>query len=250
MSSTDWRSAESYADLPERSLAELAWEFLRRNPDYRRDVELWKAGRNVSAEDWAKWGLIFPADPDLSADAQPIFWRPEVYPRTIVLVQAPVATAQTLSYAPRTWRGSYHERLAADGVHGLLITTQGQFHLWSPAPIKPGAPFVCLVPLGADAASGAAAVLQFWRHLRNARQERQRRPDAKRLRVCRSLQALDAHAAGESYRTLAIYLFGAGRVAGESWRTSSLRDATIRLVRKGLDFTNGNYRRLLRQIVD
>jgi hypothetical protein len=88
------------------------------------------------------------------------------------------------------------------------------------------------------------------RHLRNARQERQRRPDAKRLRVCRSLQALDAHAAGESYRTLAIHLFGAGRVAGESWRTSSLRDATIRLVRKGLDFTNGNYRRLLRQIVD
>jgi len=196
MSSTDWRSAESYADLPERSLAELAWEFLRRNPDYQRDVELWKAGRNVSADDWAKWGLIFPADPDLSADAQPIFWRPEVYPRTIVLVQAPVATAQTLSYAPRTWRGSYHERLAADGVHGLLITAQGQFHLWSPATIKPGAPFVCLVPLGADAASGAAAVLQFWRHLRNTRQERQRRPDAKRLRVCRSLQALDGHAAG------------------------------------------------------
>ena len=39
--------------------------------------------------------------------------------------------------------------------------------------------------------------------------------------------------------------FGAQRVAAESWRTSSLRDATIRLVRTGMAMSNAQYRRLL-----
>ncbi|OYU70437.1 MAG: hypothetical protein CFE28_10815 [Alphaproteobacteria bacterium PA2] len=250
MSAPDWRQAKHYADLPDMSLAELAWEFLRRNPQYCQDFETWREHRLDDPETWAKWGLLGPADPELSAARQPVFWRPEAYPRTIVLVEAPDASAQTLVYNPQAWRGAYHERRAADGVHGLLVTPLRQYHLWSPVPISRGAPFVCLVPMGADAANGVAAILQFWRHLNNARPERARRSDPKRQRACRSLQALDGHAAGESYRALAVHFFGAARVATESWRTSSLRDATIRMVRKGLGLANGDYRRLLRQIVE
>jgi hypothetical protein len=33
----DWRSAAAYAYLNDLNPAELAWEFLRRNPDYQRD---------------------------------------------------------------------------------------------------------------------------------------------------------------------------------------------------------------------
>lgn len=33
----DWRSAAAYAYLDDLKPAELAWEFLRRNSDYRRD---------------------------------------------------------------------------------------------------------------------------------------------------------------------------------------------------------------------
>jgi Proteobacterial transcriptional regulator-like domain len=33
----DWRSADAYAYLNDLTPAELAWEFLRRNPDYQRE---------------------------------------------------------------------------------------------------------------------------------------------------------------------------------------------------------------------
>jgi hypothetical protein len=36
-SGRDWRLAAHYTYVDHLSPAELAWEFLRRNPDYRRD---------------------------------------------------------------------------------------------------------------------------------------------------------------------------------------------------------------------
>ena len=119
-----------------------------------------------------------------------------------------------------------------------------------PDAIGPGQPVACVVPLGVDASCGAAAVVRFWRHLTGDLAPLPRRPDAKLKRTHLSLRALDGRNAGESYRTLAERFFGAGRVATESWRTSSLRDATIRLVRTGLALASGNYRRLLRQKIE
>lgn len=250
MSEADWRSAERYAALCELSPAELAWEFLRRNPQYHADFDRGLYDDPAAAERWLKWGLTFPADPKLSASEQPIYWRPEVYPRTVVLMAAPAATPQTIPYEPSTWQGDFHARSANDGVHALLVTPARQHRLWMPQPIEAGAPVACVVPLGADAACGAAAAVQFWRHLRGDHGGRPSKADSKLRRAQLSLQALDGRTAGDSYRTLAMRFFGAGRVADEAWRTSSLRDATIRLVRTGLAFADGNYRRLLRQIVE
>lgn len=65
MSDEDWRSEERYARLGALSPAELAWEFLRRNPDYQKAFRTWievgSAGTQ-GAEDapWSRWGLSFP----------------------------------------------------------------------------------------------------------------------------------------------------------------------------------------------
>ncbi|HDZ74493.1 MAG TPA: DUF2285 domain-containing protein [Aurantimonas coralicida] len=40
-------------------------------------------------------------------------------------------------------------------------------------------------------------------------------------------------------------IFGADRVASDPWKTSALRDATIRLVRDGRGMIDGGYRQLL-----
>ena len=42
-------------------------------------------------------------------------------------------------------------------------------------------------------------------------------------------------------------MFGVSRVASDSWKTSALRDSTIRLVRDGLAMVDGGYRDLLRR---
>jgi hypothetical protein len=59
----DWRSAAAYAYLDELNPAELAWEFLRRNPDYQRDYRaaaLDAAGQPEFPEPLIlQWGLRF-----------------------------------------------------------------------------------------------------------------------------------------------------------------------------------------------
>ena len=60
----DWRSPAAYAYLDELNPAGLAWEFLRRNPDYQRDYRaaaLDAAGQPEFPEPLIlQWGLRFP----------------------------------------------------------------------------------------------------------------------------------------------------------------------------------------------
>jgi hypothetical protein len=60
----DWRSAAAYAYLDGLNPAELAWEFLRRNPDYQRDYRI-AAGETAGQAEFPeslilRWGLPFP----------------------------------------------------------------------------------------------------------------------------------------------------------------------------------------------
>ena len=64
MSDEDWRSEERYARLGALSPAELAWEFLRRNPDYQQAFRTWIEVGSAGTESaepapWSRWGLSF-----------------------------------------------------------------------------------------------------------------------------------------------------------------------------------------------
>lgn len=62
MTTLDWRSPEAYAPLESADAADLAWEFLRRHPDYRQDYRRWtQYGKPDAghAEFRRQWGLIF-----------------------------------------------------------------------------------------------------------------------------------------------------------------------------------------------
>ncbi|MCC8975290.1 transcriptional regulator domain-containing protein [Bradyrhizobium brasilense] len=58
----DWRSPESYKSLQDAEVADIAWECLRRNADYRRDFEAKIANGpdgEVTQEFRRKWGICF-----------------------------------------------------------------------------------------------------------------------------------------------------------------------------------------------
>ena len=62
MSHSDWRSPQTYDRARELELPSLAWECLRRNPDYRRDYR--ELAHSVSdpfviTAFRSKWGLSF-----------------------------------------------------------------------------------------------------------------------------------------------------------------------------------------------
>ncbi|MHB8886148.1 MAG: DUF2285 domain-containing protein [Methylovirgula sp.] len=125
----------------------------------------------------------------------------------------------------------------------------GEAHqLWLPAPPVEGSPVAAVIPLDDLAPQRSDAALRFWRHMEGAQARAGPTTRPQDLpRVMRALQALDGHLNGASYRAIAEILFGAARVAAEPWKTASIRDATIRLVRSGITFMQGNYRDLLRR---
>lgn len=178
-----------------------------------------------------------------------MFWRPESDPRTVILTDAPALSSPPLRFEPANWRGDYDEQRGADGVHALFARDGGAYRLWMPHPITPGASVASVLPLDPGANWRASAALQFWRHILHGRAP-DVRDDARLKRAQLCLLALDDRRAGASYRAVAERLYGAARVASESWRTSSLRDATIRLVRSGSALVAGDYRRLLRPMKD
>jgi len=63
-----WRSDERYRALSGCSATDLAWEFLRRNPDYRSQFNRARevtSGGPACAEgaSWSRWGLSFRRGP-------------------------------------------------------------------------------------------------------------------------------------------------------------------------------------------
>jgi Proteobacterial transcriptional regulator-like domain len=58
MSELNWRSpADFYKRIEEAEITGIAWECLRRNPDFKRDLPT--PGTNVTAEFRQRWGLCF-----------------------------------------------------------------------------------------------------------------------------------------------------------------------------------------------
>jgi hypothetical protein len=58
----NWRRQETYDYIDQLSPAGLAWEFLRRNADYRRDYDRLMPDTRMQANEalTAHWGLRFP----------------------------------------------------------------------------------------------------------------------------------------------------------------------------------------------
>jgi hypothetical protein len=68
MANDDWRSAAAYDYALDLDAADLAWEALRRHPDYRSDYEHMQRQEALGAEAEAtslarRWGLNFSGRP-------------------------------------------------------------------------------------------------------------------------------------------------------------------------------------------
>ena len=59
----DWRSPAAYRHMDDVSVAGFAWEYLRRDEEYRRDFQNVRHGADVSRFEAfsQRWGLRFPA---------------------------------------------------------------------------------------------------------------------------------------------------------------------------------------------
>ena len=136
-----------------------------------------------------------------------------------------------------------------DGRHVVVQDRGGAHRLWLRG-LRPGARMAALVPLDHDVLLRLAGLLRLRRRLdgRPAGPVPRAWTITARLRrrLVLMVRALDGHLAGASYREIAQVLYGPGAIAGNEWKTSSLRGQTIRLVRDAAVTMEGGYRKLLR----
>lgn len=114
--------------------------------------------------------------------------------------------------------------------------------------LEPDQSLSVVIPFDGDFPVRAATAERLWARMHS--RARGKAPCSltrqRRDRLILMLRALDGHLAEASYREIAEVLFGTGRLEREPWKTSSLRDRTIRLVKGGLALMRDGYRKLLR----
>lgn len=244
--STDaWYPTAAYLYVLHLDGPALAWEYLRRHPDYRRDW-LRRRRRPDAAQ---AWGLRLLEDPTLDArDAHPA-WFPDhegvlqLYPDADPPPDAPVF---------EFWRVPGDKQLIHDGKR-LVLTARwpGCCVRLALAPgLADGMAYLyairaCAAPCASyrtiaaeldklatlDAADVPAAAARS-------------RPTPAALLELHTLQALDATLAGASLREVAEGLFGTDAVAAGWYADGGLRSRVRRLVRRGQSLMRGGYRRL------
>ncbi len=108
-------------------------------------------------------------------------------------------------------------------------------------------PLAAVIPLDATLPARLAALSRLWRSLgRGGPPFDDPITPQRRARMKVMLRALDGRIDGAAYRDIAIALYGAARVAATPWKSSALRDTTLRLVRDGWAMAGGGYQALLR----
>jgi len=191
-------------------------------------------------------GFPFAADPRLAANQTAVFWRPEALPTVVLLASTSFAPARPLDLV--ALGDVIAEHVGADGRHVIIHSEEGDLRLCLAAP--PGERLAVVMPLDDDLPIRAAAALRLWaRMVGQAADGGEPEAALTRQRLARlalMVRALDGHLAEASYREIAEVLFGAGRLEREPWKTSSLRDRTIRLVKGGMALMRDGYRKLLR----
>lgn len=213
----------------------LCWEFLRRNPAYRVDFD---RAQDAGARLDRRWGLAAPADPDLSADEGKVIWREDVAPGLVVPVErGSFGKSRPL---PLT-RSDIHQ--GEDGRHirlpsGLQVLLRGD----APA----GGPLMVVMAYDADFNLRVRAVDALRRADFTDAPPASRLSTAQKERLARCLFALDASLKDRTHRDIARALFGPEETQGSDFATSTLRDVTARLVRRGRALMSGGYLRLLR----
>ncbi|WP_332873096.1 DUF2285 domain-containing protein [Caulobacter hibisci] len=179
-------------------------------------------------------GCDFPVDPSLDGASAQVWWRAEVDADLLLLVASPLSEPSWLT--------------AGDLPDRRLIQGQGRraIRLSLLAESSEAAtPLAAAIPLDDHLPRRLAALSRLWRQRRGQPAEEDVITVQRRQRLKAMLRAWDARQGGAPYRAIASGLYGSERVAAAPWKTSSLRDATLRLVRDAEGMVGGGYHALL-----
>lgn len=233
-----WASTAGYLYVLRLSPEQWAWEYLRRNEDYRA------ASRNGGIPA-SSWGLSTYVDANRDARGVHPPWSSTHAPVLITALDTPAAHAFDL------WGFAGAKDLSLDaGWWSLSIQGLSQTHrVILDGGIVGGEPFGYVIPASQDLDASCRAVrdlaARYGKSQAPLETHQTKRSCRDAIFHARALQALDAVAAGVTHRQIAEVLFGADRTQ-RLWRSESDLRAQVRyLIKRGQTLCAGGYRSLL-----
>ncbi|ELR9005292.1 TPA: DUF2285 domain-containing protein [Pseudomonas aeruginosa] len=235
-----WHPGAAYLYILHLDGPALAWEYLRRHPDYRHD---WlRRRRHPKAAQ--RWGLRLLEDPALDArDAHPA-WFPD---HDSVVQLHPDDDPPPGAVAFDFWHLPGTKSLLHDGRRLVLLTRWPGRHvrLALASGLAHGMAHSYAVRATAQPYSRCHALAGELDKLAVAASAAVHpRPAATALLEMHTLQALDGSLAGASLRRVADVLFGTETIHQDWHADGALRARVRRLVRRGQWLMRGGYRHL------
>lgn len=229
-----------------------AWEFLRRDPNYRAEFsasrQSTEPGSAPTTPSSEAWSLLRFADPDQDCRQADVFWRMDACPSVLPLSSAPLASDESLPGLPLDKMRCRVSMIEEGDIHHVLFTEEGRsLQLEVRGPLTRA---MLLTP-ALFRRQAAPDRLIAMRRLNDVVTHGVLRPqlyppERRGARLVKVILALDGWLSGAHHREIAIRLFGAKRVATE-WSNSGdhLRDQVRRAINTGRELMESGYRKLL-----
>lgn len=240
-----WQPCAAYLYVLSLDGPSLGWEYLRRNPAYRRH---WSLARSEAVASASRWGLLALEDPTLNAEeAHPLWWP---LPTSVVELQR-AAVERCGAYRLGVWQMPGRKSLvhAGDRLHVRIALPRERYRLNVPVDWIDGGPVAYALAADADMVQRWAAIRRVNALLgaprTSLRPAHADTPDRTAITHMRALQALDGCIAGASHRDIALCLFGAKRVASAWSSDGELRAQTRYCIRRARQWMDSGYRRLV-----
>jgi hypothetical protein len=244
----DWRDDARYSALLRADRSIFAWEWLRRNREYREAAAgTLQPGRslNISNSAVTRWGLHRFENPYLPAPFGRPMWTALADPFVLRVAAAPAAPGPD-TFDPNHFPGLVNRFEAAGGCEHILITdglktirldvVEGR--------MGTGAAIFRYMPAGIRAAEPGLLSLRRLLALckRGGLSGPLFRPETRATRWILELRVHDALQKGASQREIAGVLFGA-RISDSRWRLEAptVRLQVQRLVRRARTMAEGGY---------
>lgn len=232
-----WHVVAAYLYMLDLDDLGVAWECLRRNPDYR------DAFRARGESDPALWGLAAFEDPARDARAAEPLWDRDAADLLLVPVAEP---ADEPGFD--LWQLPAPRRLLHDGRALRATIGDGDIMRLRFAPtLRQGRPFAYQLPPGVSAASARRRALDGIAAIERSPPKAVARAAQRNALVrMRTFTAFDGACAGASHRDIATALFGVEAVRARWSADGELRAQIRHLIGRGRKLVAGGYRLLLR----
>lgn len=254
-----WPGSEAYRYLETAGCADLAWEWLRRDPDYRRlapsscgrtagGVKIFAA---ASPKCEARWGCLNMPDPDLGFPDAPLVWSAAIDSSVLRVAASPADPDSCSAFNVRQLRAAATLVIGSQGRESLLLRDTGpslRMDVISGSLLNGPVLLLHDFAWAGDIEPAIAALRRYLCLCRTGAFPAEAVPRNQRSgRQIRALRVYDALSQGASIRDIGMMLFGMDRVRAE-WPGAgdALKSHCRRMIALARFMASGGYRMLLR----